>query len=338
MKNFIFGLFQTLFGLLTGYMCRTGLLLSAVPMRSTDFRAVVEPILNEVADGVYDQRKDEWKALFTEREGIARAYHEEPMLYGMQAAPVMADGTKVAYDQGGQLFNKRYPYAVYGIGFALTQVLVEDGDHVRIGSTMSKHGAQSLIETQETVLANDLNYAFTNSAPYLGGDGTPLCYNAHIGAQTFAAGNASVSNVLSAAAALSQTSLEQMLVQIRGAADPRGKKIKLTPQKLVVSPSNMLQAEVLVRSVLRTGVANNDVNPVNSMKLLSDVVVLSRLTSTTAWFIKTDADQGLQVLWRRKPTKTMEGDFETDSVRYKQTMRFAHGWTDWRTLFGTPGV
>ena len=310
----------------------------AVPMRSTDFRAVVEPILNEVADGVYDQRKDEYKAIFTETEGIARAYHEEPMLYGMQAAPAMPDGTKVSYDQGGQLFNKRYTYAVYGIGFALTQVLVEDGDHVRIGTTMAKHGAQSIIETLETVLANDLNYAFTNSAAYQGGDGTPLCYNAHLGAQTFAAGNAAVSNVLAAAAALSQTSLEQMLVQIRSAKDPRGKNITLTPQKLVVSPSNMLQAEVLVRSVLRTGAANNDVNPINSMKLLSDVVVLSRLTSTTAWFVKTDADAGLQVKWRRKPTKTMEGDFETDSMRYKQTMRFGHGWTDWRTVFGTAGI
>jgi hypothetical protein len=307
-------------------------------MRSTDFRSVVEPILNEVADGVYDQRKDEWKQLFSESDGIARAYHEEPMLYGMQSAPEMPDGTKVHYDAGGQLFAKRYPYKVYGIGFALTQVLVEDGDHVRLGATMAKHGMQSIIETIETVLANDLNYAFTNSAAYHGGDGTPLCYNAHIGAQTFASGNAAVSNVLSAAAALSQTSLEQMLVQIRQAKDPRGKNIRLTPQKLVVSPSNMLQAEVLVKSVLRAGVANNDLNPVNSMKILSDVVVLSRLTSSTAWFIKTDANDGLKVLWRRKPTKTMEGDFETDSLRWKLTSRFGHGWTEWRTLYGTPGI
>jgi len=28
----------------------------ATPMRSTDFRSVVEPILNEVFDGVYNQR------------------------------------------------------------------------------------------------------------------------------------------------------------------------------------------------------------------------------------------------------------------------------------------
>ena len=38
----------------------------ALPMRSTDFRSVVEPILNETFDGIYDQRADEWKMLFRE--------------------------------------------------------------------------------------------------------------------------------------------------------------------------------------------------------------------------------------------------------------------------------
>ena len=36
----------------------------AVPMNSTQFRVIVEPILNEHFDGVYDQRKDEYKAIF----------------------------------------------------------------------------------------------------------------------------------------------------------------------------------------------------------------------------------------------------------------------------------
>ena len=98
----------------------------------------------------------------------------------------------------------------------------------------------------------------------------------------------------------------------------------------------MLQAEVLLKSVLRTSVANNDINPIKGM--LGDVTVMSRLTSNTAWFVQTDADHGMQVLWRRKVEKSMEGDFETDSVRYKSTMRFGHGWTDWRNIFGNAGA
>jgi len=308
----------------------------ATPMRSSDFRSIVEPILNQAFDGVYDQRADEYKQIFKEENGIARAYHEEPMLYGMSSAPEMPDSNPVTYDAGGQLFVKRYPYSVYGLAFALTKVLVEDGDHIRIGSTFSKHLAQSMTETLETLCANHLNRAFNSS--YQGGDGSALIVNNHAAALAVAAGDPSASNLLATSAALSQTSLEQMLIQIRQAADPRGKKIRLTPKKLVVAPGNMLQAEVLLKSVLRAGTNNNDLNPVKSMGMLSDVVVLSRLTSATAWFVQTDADNGMQVKWRRKIEKSMEGDFETDSVRYKSTMRLGSGWTDWRTMFGTPGT
>lgn len=304
--------------------------MSGTIMRSTQFRSIVEPILNQSFDGVYDQRADEYKLVFTEENGINRAYHEEVVLYGMGAAPVLPDGQPVTYDEGGQLYVKRYTYDVYGLAFALTKVLVEDGDHIRVGSTMSKHLAQSMTETLETVTANHLNRAFTSG--YNGGDGVQLVSPDHpvIGGTQ--------SNVLTSAA-LSQTSLEQALIQVRQAQDSRGKRIRITPKKLIVHPSNMLQAEVLLKSVLRAGTNNNDLNPVkSSSSLMENAVVLSRLTSPTAWFVQTDVRDGLKVLWRRKIEKGMEGDFETDSTRYKSTMRFGSGWTDWRSVYGNSGA
>ena len=209
----------------------------AVPMRSTDFRSIVEPILNEAFDGVYDQRADEWKQVFVQQTGIPRNYHEEPVLYGFGAAPELPDGMPVTYQAGGVLFIQRYVYKVYGLAFALTKVLVEDGDHIRIGQTYAKHLAQSLIETKETLCANVLNRAFNPS--FVGGDGVSLVNSAH------PISGGSFSNVLTTPAALSQTSLEQLLIQIRNAVDNNGKRIRLNPEKLVVSPSNVFQAEVL---------------------------------------------------------------------------------------------
>ena len=303
----------------------------ATPMRSTDFRSVVEPILNEVFDGVYDQRADEWKMVFREQKGIPRNYHEEPVLYGFGAAPELPDGMAVSYQSGGVLFLQRYLYKVYGLAFSLTKVLVEDGDHIRIGQTYAKHLAQSLIETKETLGANILNRAF--NAAYPGGDGVALVANNH------PIVNGTFSNVLTTPAALSQTSLEQLLIQIRNAVDNNGKRIRLTPKKIVTGPSNVFQAEVLLKSVLRTGTADNDINPVKSMGLLADGQAnLSRITSTTAWWIQTDAPEGLKLLMRRPLEKSMEGDFETDSMRYKATERYVFGWTDPRGIFGTAGV
>jgi hypothetical protein len=302
----------------------------AVPMRSTDFRSIVEPILNEEFDGIYDQRADEWKQIFREQTGTPRSYHEEPVLYGFGAAPELPDGQAVTYQSGGVLFVKRYVYRVYGLAFALTKVLVEDGDHIRIGQLYARHLAQSLIETKETLTANVLNRAFNASFP--GGDGVSLINANHpIVGGVF-------SNLLTSAA-LSQTSLEQGLIAVRNAVDNNGKRIKLTPQKLVVSPSNVFQAEVLLKSVLRAGTANNDINPIKSMGLLDGgQACISRLTSTTNWFIKTDAPEAGKVMVRRRLEKSMEGDFETDSMRYKATERYDEGFTDPRWLWGNPGL
>lgn len=303
----------------------------AVPMRSTDFRSIVEPILNETFDGVYDQRVDEYKPVFKVKPGTPRNYHEEPVLYGFGAAPELPDGAPVTYQSGGVLFIQRYVYKVFGLAFALTKVLVEDGDHIKIGTTYAEHLAQSLIETKETLTANILNRSFNGAFP--GGDQVALVVNNHpIIGGTF-------SNLLTTPAALSQTSLEQMLIQIRNAVDNNGKRIRLTPMRIVTGPSNVFQAEVLLKSILRAGTANNDINPIRSMNMLKDGQAnMSRILSTTAWWVQTDAPQGLKLLTRRKLERSMEGDFDTDSMRYKATERYIPGWTDPRTVYGTPGL
>jgi len=210
-------------------------------------------------------------------------------------------------------------------------VLVEDGDHIRIGQVYAKHLAQSLVETKELLAANVLNRAF--NASFAGGDGVQLSANNH------PIVNGTFSNLLSTAANLSQTSLEQMLIQVRQAVDNNGKKIRLQPLKLIVAPGNVFQAEVLLKSVLRTGTANNDINPVKSIGLMPEgAAVLSRLTSATNWWVQTDAPEGLKLMMRRGLEKTMEGDFETDSMRYKATERYTISWTDPRAVYGTPGV
>jgi len=46
----------------------------------------------------------------------------------------------------------------------------------------------------------------------------------------------------------------------------------------------------------------------------------------------------MKLLMRRRLEKTMEGDFETDTMRYKATERYDGGFTDPRAMYGTPGV
>src|SRR5580693_1028275 len=307
----------------------------AFPVSSQQFKSVVSPILNEVVDSVFAQRTEEWKQVFKEKPGIDRAYHEFPVLYGMPAVPEIPDGTAVTYSTFGQAYIYRIVYKVYGMGFALTKVLVEDGDHIRIGTIGAEQLAQAYTETEEVLCANILNRAF-NSA-YTFGDGVALVATNH---PLIIGGN--YSNLLATPAALSQTSLEQLLIQIRNAVDYTNKRIRVTPLKIVTGPSNVFQAEVLLKTVLRAGTANNDPNPVLSLKMLPEGQAnLSRITSTTMWGIQTDAagSPGFVLLTRRRQDKSFEGDFDTDSMRYKVTGRYSPGVVETaRCFYATPGL
>lgn len=300
-------------------------------MRDTDFRYVTEPLLNDAFDGIYDQRKDEWKAYLRSRDGTKRQYHEEATLFGLGSAPELPDGQPVVYRGGGVLYNTRYIYLVYGLAYALTKTLVEDGDHISIGRIYAEHLAQALIETKETVAANILNRAYNAAYPI--GDGVALGSTAHpIYGGTF-------SNILATPAALSQTSLEQMLIQLHNAVDNDGKRIKLSGKELLVNPANMFQGEVILKSVLTPTNANNALNPINSMGFLEGgVKIVTRQTSTTQWGIRTAVPRGMSLMMRREVERSMEGDFDTDTSRYKATTRYAVGTTDPRDYWSSAGA
>ncbi len=95
---------------------------------------------------------------------------------------------------------------------------------------------------------------------------------------------------------------------------------------------------MLLGNALRAGTANNDLNPVKAYFRDTKPVVLRRLTSNTAWWVQTDADRGLQLVMRRKVQRSMEGDFETDTMRYKATERYVFGWTNPRAVWGNAGL
>jgi hypothetical protein len=63
-----------------------------------------------------------------------------------------------------------------------------------------------------------------------------------------------------------------------------------------------------------------------------------RLTDADAWFIKTDAPDGMKHFDRVKISTKMEGDFETGNVRYKARQRYSFGWSNWRGCWGSSGA
>jgi hypothetical protein len=208
---------------------------------------------------------------------------------------------------------------------------VEDNQYKAQAEKRVKALRRSMRHTKETVGANVLNRAFT--AAYAGGDGKELVATDHPTA------NGTQSNELTVAADLSETALEDLFIQIMNATDTRGLRISLKPRKLIVAPANAFNAERILKSALQNDTANNAVNAMRSMGLLPEgAMTWSFLTDADAWFVKTDAPEGLKVQNRRALALEKDGDFETGNFKHKASERYAFGWSDWRSLFGSPGA
>lgn len=299
-------------------------------MNRAQFAKQLEPGLNTLFGLSYKQLTEQWRKVF-EYNTSEKAFEEDVLMEGFGAAPDKAEGASVTFDNATEQWTARYNHDTVALAFRLTQEAEEDNLYGSLSKKYVPALARSMGHSKEIKGANILNRGFSNS--YLGGDGVELMSTAH---PTSGAGNQA--NELATAADLSETSLEQALIDISNFKDDRGIPIAAMGQMLIVPPSLVFTAERLLSSNLRTATADNDINAIKSMSMLPDGVhVMQRLTDTDAWFIKTDVPDGLKMFQRIKMQRGMDGDWDSGDVRYKARERYSFGWTDWRGIYGSPG-
>ena len=290
----------------------------------------LEPGLNALFGLEYDRYENQDKEIF-DTESSDRAFEEEVMLGGFANASVKPEGSGIAYDDAQETYTARYTHETVALAFTLTEEDVEDNLYDKLSTRYTKALARSMANTKQVKASNVLNRGFNSS--YLGGDNKELLATDH---PTLSGDQ---KNELSTAADLNETSLEQALIDIADMADERGLKIALRGMKLIIPVNLQFNVERLLKSPGRPATADNDINAVKSMGMLPQGYVVNNfLTDTDAWFIKTDAPNGMKH-FNRAPIRTaMEGDFDTGNVRYKARERYSFGWSDWRGIFGSPGA
>jgi len=125
------------------------------------------------------------------------------------------------------------------------------------------------------------------------------------------------------------------LIDIAGFVDERGLKIALSGRKMIIPKELQFTAERIMKSPLRSGTADNDINALRAMGMVPEGYRVNHfLTDTDSFFLLTDAPNGLKH-FVRSPIKTaMEGDFDTGNVRFKARERYSFGFSDPRAIFG----
>ena len=287
----------------------------------------LEPGLNALFGLEYNRYDNEHTEIFM-AESSDRAFEEEVMLSGFAGAPVKQEGAGVVFDQANETFTARYTHNTVALAFSITEEAIEDNLYDKLAGRYTKALARSMSHSKQVTAASVLNNAQITTVT--GGDGESLIGNAH----PLATGG-TFSNVLATAADLNETSLEQSLIDIAGFVDERGLKIALSGRKMIIPKELQFTAERLMKSPLRTGTADNDINALASMGMVPQGYRVNNfLTDTDSFFLLTDVPNGLKY-FVRSPIKTaMEGDFDTGNVRFKARERYSFGWSDPRAIFG----
>jgi len=291
----------------------------------------LEPGLNALFGLEYNRYENEHSEIF-DSESSDRAFEEEVMLSGFGAAPVKSEGAGVSFDDATEGYTARYTHETIAMAFAITEEAIEDNLYDRLAGRYTRALARSMANTKQVKAANVLNNAFNSS--FTGGDGVELCSAVHplTSGGTFA-------NELSVAADLSETSMEQSLIDIAAFVDERGLKVALQGAKLIIPKELQFTAERILKTPGRVGTADNDINAMANMGMIPQGYTVNHyLTDTDAFFIMTDAPNGLKQFVRTPIKTAMEGDFDTGNVRFKARERYSFGFSDPRGIFGSPGA
>lgn len=295
------------------------------------------PGLNAVFGQAYGAIDNEHTVLF-DQEKSNKDFEQEVMFTGLGEAPEKQEGAGIFYDDMQETYVATYTHVTIALGFAITEEAIEDNLYAGLSRQKAKALGRAMATTKQVRAADVFNNGF--SASYLGGDGVSLLSDSHptlTGTQ---------SNIPDTHADLSETSLEQAVIDIADYRDERGILINAKALSLHIPTELMFTAQKILKSDYSTnvyddtnGVTNrNDINALNKMGMFPrGAYVNHRFTDPDAWFVRTDVPNGTKHFVRIGLSTGEEGDFDTGNMRYKGRERYSFGWSDWRNWYGTTG-
>lgn len=290
--------------------------------------------IHSIFGDTYIERNMLWMYLFTEK-GSSKAFEVDVQMEGYGLATVKPEGQEITFDSRRQGFTPKYIHTTFAKGFIVTEEAIEDNLY-DIALSDASSLANSMRITEEVVSHQIYNRGFDTNFLMVDGDGKPLFSTTH---QFGATNNNTYSNRLSTNAAFSETSMEDIMIQIDKAENARGLSITLTPTKLIGPSELRFDFERVMGSVLQNDSANNAVNALNSLSAVRDGWMTSPFfTSASAWFVRTDAPNGLCSFKRRALKFGEDNSFTTGNARYKATQRYSKGWSDPHGAYGSDGI
>jgi len=280
-------------------------------------------------EGRYRKTKTEWQRIFETRQSKMALERRTQMAY-LPLAREKIEGQSTYYDNAA---GERYQYAAVmkeiSLGYIITRPAIEDNLY-KTEFNPSNLGLQEVFASTKEIYAANIFNTGTTYDNSIGGDGQALFSASH------PVDSSTVANIPTVAVALNEGPLLAAMTAINNNwVDERNIKIMARAELLIV-PTNLEPIAIrLLRTTLRPGTADNDVNAIlHTTGGLKDYTLNQFFTSNFAWFLKTDR-RGL-IYYQRVPFEMdMFVDFDTDNLKVKGRERYVFSYYDWRSVFGS---
>jgi hypothetical protein len=287
-------------------------------------KATLETLIDDDTEGL------ESKAVFTKWMDVRTmndAYEDDLELGGPGLAMEVQEGGELPNGSITEGVLYRYVSRKFGLKLQITEETIEDTKYP-MAIKAAKRLNRALWKTADVDATNRLARAFSTSYP--GGDAVPLISASHP-----LPNGGTFSNLMNPAIAPSVAALIVAKAAILKYPGHDGVTEGYNIAKAVFPTEQFAVWEELTKSKMRPEAGNfAAINVVNSYDL--DLVPVKYWTNTTTnWILLTDADDGLNFRWRRRPRARSYVENSQEVMVYSNSARWAHGWSDPRCAFGS---
>ena len=259
-------------------------------------------------EGKYEMIPSQYDKMFTKHNSKMALERTAEMRF-LGFAQLKTEGGQTSFDNGaGERYIYNQEHVEIGLGYAITRKAIDDNLYKTQFQPSNLGLIESFNQTKEIYAANIFNTATTYNSS-IGGDGV----------------------------ALNESTLLNGMIAIRTQfRDQAGLKVFARGRKLIVPAALEPIAIRLLKTELRPGTADNDVNAIMSTAggLPEGYMVNDFFTSASAWFLLTNID-GLSYMERVKFETDMQVDFVTDNLLVKGYERYSFAYYNWRSIFGS---
>ena len=281
-------------------------------------------------EGKYEMIPSQYDKIFTKHDSKMSLERTAEMRF-LGLAQLKTEGAQTSFDNSaGERYVYNQEHTEIALGYAITRKAVDDNLYKTQFMPSNLGLIESFQQTKEIYGANVLNTATTYNAS-IGGDGKSLCATDH------PIDGGTVANKPTVDVDLNESTLLNAMIAIRtNFKDQAGLKVFARGRRLVVPPALEPTAIRLIKTELRPGTADNDVNAImmTAGGLPEGYMVNDFLTSARAWFLLTNID-GLSYMERVKFETDMQVDFVTDNLLVKGYERYSFGYYNWRSIYGS---